>query len=140
MKPVTVDGGQAALDALSAAAHDGNPFVLVLLDANMPEVDGFAVAEQTSQRPELAGATIMMLTSSGKYGDAARCRDLGIAAYLTKPIKREDLFEAIVRVLNAETRDLRRKVGPRSPGRQPAQRAAETPAAKRRARVLLAED
>ena len=53
----------------------GSPFALVLLDANMPDMDGFDVAEQIAARPELAGATIMMLTSSGQYGDAARCRD-----------------------------------------------------------------
>ena len=42
----------------------------MLLDANMPDLDGFDVAERIAQRPELAGATIMMLTSSGQYGDA----------------------------------------------------------------------
>jgi PAS domain S-box-containing protein len=99
MKPTAVEGGQAALDALSAAALAGNPFVLVLLDANMPGLDGFAVAEEMARRSELAGATIMMLTSAGQYGDAARCRELNISAYLTKPIKQANLLEAICRVL-----------------------------------------
>ena len=61
----------------SAAAQSDAPFRLVLLDANMPEMDGFAVAEQIARRPELAGATVMMLTSSGEYGDPSRCRDAG---------------------------------------------------------------
>src|SRR5690606_14478642 len=87
MVPVAVDGGQAALEALTTAARAGEPFALVLLDANMPDLDGFAVAEQISARAELAGATIMMLTSSGHYGDSTRCRELGIAAYLTKPVR-----------------------------------------------------
>jgi signal transduction histidine kinase/DNA-binding response OmpR family regulator len=140
MKPVCVDGGRAALEALTAAAREGNPFVLVLLDANMPEVDGFTVAEEIARRPELAGATIMMLTSSGKYGDAARCRALGIAAYLTKPIKGEDLLEAIFRVINIGPRDVRRKAGSLSPPRRSSARPVVAAAPIRGARVLLAED
>jgi signal transduction histidine kinase/CheY-like chemotaxis protein len=140
MKPTSVDGGRAALDALTAAARTGSPFVLVLLDANMPDVDGFDVAEQIAHSPELAGATIMMLTSSGKYGDAARCRDLGIAAYLTKPITCDILFEAIARVLDGEPRDVRKKVERLSPTAQSSARSAVISPPVRRARVLLAED
>jgi two-component system, sensor histidine kinase and response regulator len=66
----------------------------------MPEVDGFGVAERIAQHPELAGSTIMMLTSSGEYGDQARCRELGIAAYLTKPVYAADLQTAIGRALD----------------------------------------
>jgi signal transduction histidine kinase/CheY-like chemotaxis protein len=128
MNVTTVDGGQAALDALSAAAREGNPFRLVLLDANMPDLNGFGVAEQMAQHPELAGATIMMLTSSGHYGDAARCRDLGIAVSLTKPIQAADLFESIVRVLGRQTT----MPGPDAP------RASQVAA--RQVTVLLAED
>jgi two-component system, sensor histidine kinase and response regulator len=100
MVPTAVDGGQAAIDALTAAARDGHPFDLVLLDANMPGLDGFAVAEQAFLRPELAGPTIMMLSSSGLEGEVARCRALGIAAYLTKPIKSSDLLEAMTRTVD----------------------------------------
>jgi signal transduction histidine kinase/DNA-binding response OmpR family regulator/HPt (histidine-containing phosphotransfer) domain-containing protein len=99
MVPSAVEGGQAAIDALAAAAHDGHPFDLVLLDANMPDVDGFAVAEQARARPELAGPAIMMLSSSGLEGDIGRCRALGIAAYLTKPIRSSDLREAVMRTI-----------------------------------------
>jgi len=99
MKPTAVDGGAAAIEALLAASQSGNPFVLVLLDANMPDIDGFGVAERIAARPELAGATIMMLTSSGHYGDAGRCRDLGISAYLTKPVRQSDLLNQMCRVL-----------------------------------------
>ena len=88
MVPTSMTGGQEALEALLAAARGGRPFSLVLLDANMPDLDGFGVAEQIGQHPELANPTIMMLSSSGHDGEAERCRSLGIAAYLTKPIRR----------------------------------------------------
>ena len=67
----------------------------MLLDAQMPEMDGFALAQKIKQNPSLAGATIMMLTSAGQRGDAARCRELGIAVYLIKPIRQSELLEAI---------------------------------------------
>jgi two-component system sensor histidine kinase/response regulator len=129
MVPVAVDNGQAALDTLSAAAREGEPFALVLLDANMPALDGFSVAEEISRRSELAGATIMMLTSSGHYGDSARCRALGISAYLTKPVKHPDLLDSISTVL--EGRDLWGTPEPATP--TPAPVGAPR-------RVLLAED
>jgi len=52
----------------------------------------FGLAERIRRDPELAGAMIMMLTSGGQRGDAARCRDLGMAAYLTKPISQSELM------------------------------------------------
>ena len=103
-RPTAVGSGAAAMDALAAAAEAHTPFVLVLLDANMPEMDGFGVAEQMMKRPELAGATIMMLTSSGQYGDHTRCRELGIATYLTKPVEAADLYTAICRALEGRSK------------------------------------
>src|SRR5207248_8595115 len=97
MQPVSVGGGEAAMDALANASRDGMPFRLVLLDAQMPGIDGFDVAAHVVSRPELAGTTIMMLTSGGRYGDSARCHQLGIATYLHKPVKQSDLFDAMCR-------------------------------------------
>jgi two-component system sensor histidine kinase/response regulator len=99
-RPTAVSDGPSAIAALTEAAAAKQPFVLVLLDANMPGMDGFDVAEQIATRPELAGATVMMLTSSGRYGDVDRCRALGIAAYLTKPVGAGDLHAVIGRVLH----------------------------------------
>jgi two-component system, sensor histidine kinase and response regulator len=99
MKPTAVEGGRAALQALEIAKNVGHPFPLVLLDGQMPEMDGFTVAEQIQKNPELAGATIMMLTSAGHLGDAARCRDLGISAYLVKPIRQGELLDGICLVI-----------------------------------------
>jgi len=72
------------------------------VDAKMPEVDGFTLIEQIKQTLGLATATIMMLTSSGRRGDAARCRELGVSAYLTKPIGQEELRNAMVQALGAK--------------------------------------
>jgi CheY-like chemotaxis protein len=71
---------------------------------NMPDMDGFTLIEKIRQRPELSAATIMMLTSAGHRGDAIRCQELGVAAYLLKPIRQSELREAIARVLGAPER------------------------------------
>jgi two-component system sensor histidine kinase/response regulator len=134
MTPTVVKDGVAAIDALVAAARAGSPFRLVLLDSNMPEHDGFWVAEQIAARQELCSATIMMLTSSGHYGDAARCRELQIAAYLTKPVNGPDLFDAVLRALQSTP------AHERSPASSAPPSATEPHATARHARVLLAED
>jgi signal transduction histidine kinase/CheY-like chemotaxis protein len=104
MLPTAVDGGRKALDILMAGAIAGKSFPLVLLDNQMPDLDGFGVAAAIAERPELAGATIMMLSSSGLGSEAARCRALGVAAHLTKPIRESELLEAICRTLDRNTR------------------------------------
>ena len=78
----------------------------VLIDGNMPGMDGFELAERIKRDPQLSGATIMMLTSSEYQGDAARCRELGIAAYLVKPIRKSELLTAILTVLGHQTASL----------------------------------
>src|SRR5437588_3252521 len=65
----------------------------------MPGRDGFSLAEDVRAAPDLAGARLLMLTSAGQRGDGERCRQLGIQAYLTKPIARADLIEAVGTVL-----------------------------------------
>jgi two-component system sensor histidine kinase/response regulator len=104
MKPVLAESGRAGLAAMQARKFAGVPFPLVLLDAVMPE-DGFSAAEDIKSDPDLAGVTVLMLTSSGQRGDAARCRTMGIAAYLMKPISEAELLEAIFAVLGAPSGD-----------------------------------
>jgi signal transduction histidine kinase/DNA-binding response OmpR family regulator len=103
MRPGAVDSGPAALLALQQAREAGEPFQLVLVDTMMPEMDGFTLAEQIRERPELAGSIIMMLSSAGQGRDALRCREMGIAAHLTKPITQWELWKAIQKVLSAAT-------------------------------------
>jgi PAS domain S-box-containing protein len=122
MKPTAAEGGEAALRALEVAKSTGQPFRLILLDGHMPEMDGFTLAERIKKDPDLVGATIMMLTSAGHLGDAARCRELGISAYLVKPIRQVELLQGICNVLNLATqtkaplvtRHTLREVGSRS--------------------------
>jgi len=95
MRPMLAEGGREALIAMRLAIDAGAPFPLVLTDMQMPDMDGFTLAERIKENPLFSAATIMMLTSAGQRGDAARCRELGIAAYLTKPVKQADLSDAI---------------------------------------------
>jgi len=102
MQPTAVADAQAGLSALREAQQSGRPFTLVLSDANMPDRDGFWLAEQIQADAQLGGAIIMMLTSGDRPGDIARCEQLGIATYLMKPIKQSELFDAIVAAIGIE--------------------------------------
>jgi CheY-like chemotaxis protein len=101
MKVTCVEGGEEALAELDAAREAGRPYGLVLMDMHMPGMDGFALVERIREKPEQSMATIMMLTSAGHRGDTARCQELGVSAYLLKPIRQSELREAIALVLGA---------------------------------------
>jgi two-component system sensor histidine kinase/response regulator len=130
MQPTIASSGKEGLAILEKAASAGTPFPLILLDAQMPEMDGFRLAEHIKQNPKLAGATIMMLTSAGQRGDAARCRELGIAVYLIKPIRQSELLEAILAALGMPIRKERPSVITRHTLREN----------RRKLQILLAED
>ena len=100
MRPNGVKGGQEALAEMEAAAAQGDPYRLVLLDSQMPDLEGLEVAREIRRRPEIAGATLMLLSSSDQPGDAARCKELGIPVFLHKPIKQSELLDAILTVLH----------------------------------------
>src|SRR5881398_2850359 len=89
----------AGLEALRRAASAGTPFDLAILDAQMPDQDGFELAAAIRGDAQLGRTRLLILTSAGQRGDGERCRQLGIQAYLTKPIARADLIEAVGTVL-----------------------------------------
>jgi two-component system, sensor histidine kinase and response regulator len=97
--PTIVEDGRAALVELERARAAGRTFDLVLLDARMPDLDGFAVAERIRREPALAGVTVMLLTSDVMSGDLARCRALGVARHLVKPFTPSELLNAVLLAL-----------------------------------------
>ena len=99
MKPTCVDSGEAALAELAAVHEAEEPYKLILTDMHMPNMDGFTLIERIREKPGLSTAAIIMLTSAGHRGDATRCHELVVAAYLLKPIRQLELREAIARVL-----------------------------------------
>ena len=130
MKPTEVDGGRAALRVLEQAYNEGHPFTLVLLDSMMPEMDGFSLAAEIQRQPGLARATLMMLSSADRRGEAAKCHELGIVNYLQKPVGQSVLLNAIMTALGPSLSHEATTVSSRP---KPAQ-------GERRLRLLLAED
>jgi CheY-like chemotaxis protein len=131
MKPTVVEAGREALFVLQEARKAGSPFGLVLLDAMMPEMDGFTLARRIKQDPDLEVATLMMLSSANRGEDAARCRELGVATYLTKPVRQSTLLDAIMTSLGSAASGVEHVAPLAALGIQPA---------RRKLRLLLAED
>jgi signal transduction histidine kinase/DNA-binding response OmpR family regulator len=129
MRPTAVGSGPEALAAIAAAPAE--PFQLILLDASMPGMDGFMFAERLRAMAESPWPTIMMLSSAGQRGDAARCLALGIKACLLKPLKRSELLHAIVATLSASA--------PEPPRERPGHRDTMQSGGAG-LRILLAED
>jgi two-component system, sensor histidine kinase and response regulator len=130
MQPVAVDSGSAALAAMESANVVGRPFRLAIIDGHMPEMDGFELAQRIRTDPHLANAVVLMLTSASQRGDADRCRKLGIAGYLLKPIRKSELLAAILAVLEQGKRG----------SNPPLVTRFNLPRTRRRLRVLVAED
>jgi signal transduction histidine kinase/DNA-binding response OmpR family regulator len=93
------EGGRQALSELVHACRAGDSYRLVVTDMNMPEMDGFMLVEQMRTNPELSAVTVMMLSSASHRGDVERCRQLGILAYLFKPVRKRELLTAILAAL-----------------------------------------
>jgi len=91
-----VEAGPAALTMLASAANSGQPYSLLLLDAHMPGMDGFTVAQRIQENPQHTGTTVMMLSSSDLNADAAYCGRMGIRRYLVKPVSQSELREAVL--------------------------------------------
>jgi two-component system sensor kinase len=129
MQPTLVDSGAAALAEMQRALDEGRPFLLVLLDVMMPDMDGFGVVERMQRVRALEGCPVLMLSSAGQLQNAARCAELGIARCLLKPVKQSELREAILRILSPDEDGIEPAAGPEGSTVPPQPR-----------RILLAED
>jgi CheY-like chemotaxis protein/HPt (histidine-containing phosphotransfer) domain-containing protein len=133
-----VQGGKEALAALRAAVAEGDPYKVAVLDMCMPEMDGEELAETIKSDPELAATGLVMMTSVGARGDAARMEKVGFAAYLVKPVRQSHFYDCLAAVVGPEGRE-GGGVGGEGAGRI-ITRHTLAERARRRARILLAED
>jgi signal transduction histidine kinase/CheY-like chemotaxis protein len=129
MKPHTCDSGESGLAELSRAAAEGNPYRLLLLDEQMPGMDGMEVLDRIRLNPALQSGVIMMLTSSDRVESGALCREMGVGTYLVKPISSSDLLGSI-----------RLAIGVHTPASTVTLPAAGISASSLSLRILLAED
>ena len=135
MKKGSAAGGHEALKLLRAAATEGAPYDLALLDMQMPEMDGLTLARAIKADPRIAATRLIILTSLGKTMSAVELKAVGIDAYLVKPVKRSRLFDCLVDVVgHARAEDIFSKPSVAAPTTAPA--AAPLP----KVRILLAED
>ncbi|MBN1849555.1 MAG: response regulator [Deltaproteobacteria bacterium] len=95
LKPSEASSGEDAILKTDTAYEAGKPYQVVLLDRAMPGMDGFTVAARIKERKSGQNLKIILLTSIGEKGDAARCREMGISGYLMKPVKQADLLDAL---------------------------------------------
>jgi signal transduction histidine kinase/DNA-binding response OmpR family regulator len=140
MRPETVAGAREALEVIRVREEIGEGFRIILTDLHMPEMDGFALVEELRKR-STGTQQVLMLTSGQHRGDLARAKALGIAAYLTKPVRNRELLGAISAAITAGSN----KSGTKPAGEpQPVERAGpkKTDGAPggRNLRILLAED
>lgn len=138
MKPTLVEDGKSALTALRATRDEGGSFDLMVLDVNMPGINGFGVVEQVMVDPALGVTPILLLTSGAEMDEMARCRQMGVASCLTKPVSRERLYEAVQNALlpPRSDRDQAATAGTRQTGSLAAALVPEG----EKPYVLLAED
>ncbi len=133
----TAPGGPQALVQLRAAAVAGQPFHLAILDVKMPEMDGLALAAEIRRDPSLAGIRLVVVTAMGQRGDASTAEQAGVQAYLTKPIRKYQLYDALTVVMGTKTPDHRSSGA--APGLITRHTLRETDA-RSRGRILVVDD
>jgi CheY-like chemotaxis protein len=133
MSPTLVESGPQAIEELRAAGGSGEVYGLIISDVVMPGMDGFQFVEQVRQEKQLTKAKIIFLTTAGRRGNGASCEELGIAAYVTKPVRRSELYEVIACLLKTPVESV-----PKSLTTRHTLRESQNPAAL--LRILVAED
>ncbi len=127
--PTEAADGKEALVKIKKASESGKPYRLILLDLQMPGMDGFEVAKRVKEGPGGKDVEIILLTSAGQKGDAARCKEVGISGYLLKPVKQSEILDAITMALSHPTEE-----------KIPIITRYTIQEARRRLNILLAED
>jgi signal transduction histidine kinase/CheY-like chemotaxis protein len=140
MKPASAASGLEALSMLRRASERGDHFALVITDCHMPEMDGFDLAMRIRNSPHLTHSVVMMLTSGERRGDVARCRELGIAIHLTKPVRRAELRAAIAMALTGRPASPKQQSVPETIAGESRPPAPQPSAAHAPARILVTED
>jgi PAS domain S-box-containing protein len=140
MRPTAVESAQEAIGVLREAAEDDEPFRLVISDVNMPEVDGFTLAEWIRHETEIKHTPIIMLTSGGRPGDAALRERFHIEQHLMKPVKQSELFDTIVSTVGATDVAPADTIAFRAPDSPTTTPPSIEATATRPLRILLAED
>jgi CheY-like chemotaxis protein len=125
MLPTVAESGEEALQIAEKALNDGKPFTMILLDRQMPGMDGYQLASAFRAKPKFLNPILIMLTSTGDMGDVDRRKELGIAACLVKPVRQSDLLNTIMMAMGIATNERNKMI--------------ETPVV-RSLKILLAED
>jgi signal transduction histidine kinase/CheY-like chemotaxis protein/HPt (histidine-containing phosphotransfer) domain-containing protein len=99
MAPVTASSALEGFSLLQEACRTGQPFRLLLSDVQMPQIDGFGLAEMIRANASLSDLDIVFLTSAGRQIDQQRREDLRVAAQLVKPFRQSELYDVIVSVM-----------------------------------------
>ncbi len=126
--------GAQAMDKLRRARDMKDPFEIAIIDMLMPEIDGEQLGRQIKKDPRLESTVLIMVSSMGTRGDAARLKNIGFAAYLTKPIKQSQLYDCLAATVGMF------KEKERSRDTAIITRYSLADDKKRRVRILLAED
>jgi two-component system, sensor histidine kinase and response regulator len=129
LEPTLASGALEGLGVLRQAKDSEHPFRVALVDAAMPEVDGFALIHRLREQIDPALPTVMMLASGDRPGDISRCEQLHVSAYLLKPIKPSELIDAIALALGIST-----------PEEDAVETAVKGPQTVQQLKILLAED
>ena len=129
-----VSSGQEALEELHRANTDGKPFDIAIVDMQMPGMDGADLGRNIKGDTDLENTILIMLTSMGQYGDAAKAKEIGFAAYLSKPVKNSRFYDILVNVSGLEA-------GQTGEGSRPiVTKHSAAEARKNNIRILLVED
>jgi len=131
MQDTQAETGAQALQLMQEATRRGTPYAVAILDMDMPEMDGIALAHAIKSDPTLASTRLIMQTSVGLYSDIVSARQAGIEIYLTKPVRQSELYNSLLTLLHRTSVD---------PSSTPHAALSSAPGTQLRVRVLLAED